>query len=173
MEATVASTWGQILSRVHKEVGETRYNLWFKNTVAVSFDDGVLTVGVPSAFMAEWLETHYLKLLAHAAGAEFGRAMSVRFRIDGELFRDRRRQETAARQELIEEGVSAAPPKFESQRYTLDNFVVGPCNSVAYAAAKKVVEAPGKAYNPLFIHGGVGLGKTHLLVAISNSLRGG
>lgn len=169
MEAKVAATWDQILARVHAEVGETRFNLWFRNSVAVSCDDGLLTIGVPSAFMAEWLETHYAKLLSSAAAAELRRPVAVRFRVDGALFRDRRREEASAKDELIEE---AAPAQsgFESKRYTLDNFVVGPSNAVAYAAARKVAEAPGKAYNPLFIHGGVGLGKTHLLVAITNSV---
>jgi len=173
LEATVASKWTEVLSHIHREVGETRFNLWFRNTTAVSFQDGALVVGVPSAFMAEWLETHYMKLLAGAAAAEYGKTAQVKFRVDGELFRDRRRQETAARQEMIEEGAAEAPPKFESERFTLDNFVVGPCNAVAYAAARKVAEAPGRVYNPLFIHGGVGLGKTHLLVAIANSVKGG
>lgn len=168
MEAKVAATWDQILARVHAEVGETRFNLWFRSSVAVACNDGTLTIGVPSAFMAEWLETHYSKLLCAAAAAELRRNVAVKFRVDGALFRDKRREEASAKDELIEE---AAPVQsgFESRRYTLDNFIVGPSNAVAYAAAKKVAEAPGKAYNPLFIHGGVGLGKTHLLVAISNA----
>lgn len=173
LEAKVAATWDQILARVHSEVGETRFNLWFRNSVAVSCEDGVLTVGVPSAFMAEWLETHYRKLLSSAAGAELRRAVAVKFKVDGALFRDKRREETSARQELIDEGASSRSSDFESRRFTLETFVVGPCNSVAYAAARKVVEAPGKAYNPLFLHGGVGLGKTHLLVAIANSISRG
>jgi len=170
LEATVAAAWGEILSRVHREVGETRFNLWLKNTVAVSYRDGVLTVGVPSAFLAEWLETHYIKPLTKHASCALGGAVTVKFTVDGELFRGRRREETLAKEELIEEA-APAPAEFETGRYTLDNFVVGPCNSVAYAAALRVVEAPGKVYNPLFLHGGVGLGKTHLLVAISNALR--
>ena len=170
MEVKVAATWDQILTRVHGEVGETRFNLWFRNSVAVSCEDGVLTVGVPSAFMAEWLETHYLKLLADAAAAELHRPVKVNFRVDAGLFRAKRRDEAAAKEQLIEEADVRTPQDFESRRFTLDNFVVGPSNAVAYAAAKKVAESPGKAYNPLFIHGGVGLGKTHLLVAISNAV---
>ena len=172
MEATTAVAWTHILVQTRKEVGETRFNLWFKNTVAVRCEAGVLTVGVPSAFMAEWLQTHYLKLLASVASSVYGEPLAVKFVVDGALFRERRLEETIAKQELLDEVAPPEPARFEARRYTLDNFVVGPCNSVAYAAAKKIIESPGRVYNPLFIHGGVGLGKTHLLVAIANAIKG-
>lgn len=172
MEAATVAVWGDILSDVRKEVGETRFNLWFKNTIAIRVSEGALTIGVPSGFMAEWLESHYQTLLAKLASARLGARTAVKVVVDGELFRAKRREESRAKEELLEEAAPREKLGVEARRFTLDNFVVGPCNSVAYAAALKVVEAPGEVYNPLFIHGGVGLGKTHLLVAIANALRG-
>jgi len=170
LETTVVAVWGKVLEDIRKEVGETRYNLWFKNTVAISSRDNVIEVGTPSAFLAEWLETHYMRVMARIASAHAGRAVSIRFVVDGNLFRGQRKQEEQAKRELLEEVAPADDVRLEAERYSLSNFIVGPCNSIAYAAAQKVVEQPGTAYNPLFLHGGVGLGKTHLLVGISNEV---
>ncbi len=172
MEATAAVIWEQVLTDIRSEVGETRFNLWFTNTVAVDCKSDSLTVGVPSTFVAEWLETHYARILAASASRRLGCAVKPRFVVDGGLFRGKVLQESVAKNELLDEVAPAAPADFEASKYTLENFVVGPCNSVAYAAVRKVIESPGKAYNPLFLHGGVGLGKTHLLVAIANSIKG-
>lgn len=170
LQASVVTAWDEILSDIEQQVGETRYNLWFKNTVPLSFDNHSFEVGVPSAFMAEWLESHYRQMLEDAAAVRMGRAIKVAFVVDGELFRSKRREEAEVGRQLLEEAAPERSEPFEAGRFTLDNFVVGPCNEVAYNAAVKVVENPVKAYNPLFIHGGVGLGKTHLLVAIAAAL---
>ena len=171
MEVTVAAQWGEVLEDIRREVGDTRFNLWFRNTVAVAQRDDVLDVGTPSSFLAEWLETHYQALMARAAARRAGKPVTLRFVVDPALFQDKCRTETRAKQELLEEVAPPEPARAEAARYTLSNFVVGPCNAIAYAAALKVVESPGTAYNPLFIHGGVGLGKTHLLIAAANAVK--
>lgn len=170
MQTSAISAWSDILSGIAKRIGQTRFNLWFKNTVALSYEGSKLDVGVPSAFMADWLETHYRGVLAESAREQLGGPVSVSFVIDGELFRDVRREEAKARKELLEEAAPETAAAYDARRYTLGSFVVGPCNSVAFAAAEKVAQNPGNAYNPLFVHGGVGLGKTHLLMGIAHAV---
>lgn len=178
LQATVDAVWKDILRDIAAEIGETRFNLWFRTAVPVGLEPSSggasLVVGVPSAFMAEWLETHYLRSISEAATARMGAPTTVRFVVDGKLFRGMRRDEARAKDDLLEEIAPSGPARGarEGKFYNLESFVVGPCNSVAYAAAAKVIESPSDAYNPLFLHGGVGLGKTHLLMAIANAMKG-
>ncbi len=170
LHVDVATVWREILSDVREKVSEKRYNLWFKNTVGLSLDDHTLVVGVRGTIMAHLLDKQYKQLVAETAAARLGREVDVAFVVDGELFRTKRREEQEAGRRLLEEAAPERAAPFEVERYALDNFVTGPCNEVAYNAALEVVSDPGNAYNPLFIHGGVGLGKTHLLVGIAVAL---
>ncbi|MHC4712591.1 MAG: chromosomal replication initiator protein DnaA [Planctomycetota bacterium] len=170
LQVDVATAWREILSDVKEKVSEIRYNLWFKNTVGLSLDNHTLVVGVQSTIMAHLLETQYRPLVTETAAARVARKIEVTFVVDGELFRTKRREEAEAGRRLLEEAAPEHAAPFERDRYALDSFVVGPCNEVAYNAALEVIRSPGKSYNPLFIHGGVGLGKTHLLVGIAAAL---
>ncbi|MCD6406168.1 MAG: chromosomal replication initiator protein DnaA, partial [Planctomycetes bacterium] len=172
MQASAVAAWSDILCDISRAIGETRYNLWFRNTVAVSCEQSSLKVGVPSTFMAEWIETHYRDVLLEVASKRLGRSVDIAFVVEPTLFRNKRRREAAAKSELLDEAAPRQPAGLDIGRCSLDNFVVGPCNSVAYAAACKVAGNPATAYNPLFIHGGVGLGKTHLLLGIAGAIRG-
>jgi len=173
---TRTDVWSRVLDGVRREVGCDRFNLWFRNTKAVGADEEELVVGVPNLFVLEWLQTHYEQLVASCAEAVTGQSVRVRFTVDGGLFRQRRREQ--ADQEaafLTAEARGALKQPAEAlertnPRMRLDNFVVGDCNRLAYTAACEVARAPGRVFNPLFIHGSVGLGKTHLLQGVVAAL---
>jgi len=148
-----------------------RFNLWFRRTRGLSCNETHFEVGVPSVFSAEWLENHHRDLIVDILSSKIGRCVSVKFIIDPKLFQDERTKQARTDVEMMEEAAGPALPRpFDARRYSLENFVVGPCNSMAYWGAVRVVENPEAADNPFFLHGGVGLGKTHLLWAIAGAV---
>lgn len=171
LQASAVTAWRDILSDLEKQVGPDRFNCWFKNTVGISCGESRFEVGVPSAFTADWLEKHYKDTIKSALESKSGHVQEVTFTVDPELFRVGRGKENRVKADLIDEAAPEPNAPYDTGRYTLENFVVGACNSLAYHAAMKVAQQPGKAYNPLFIHGGVGLGKTHLLWGITHALK--
>ena len=190
-ERDVVASLGQLIA---KRVGEKRYDLWFAKNTKLSWDDNELVVGVPNRFFQEWLQSTFGEHLRAAACALLGRPMQVRFAIDPELFQAARRaqEQAGALKEPGQEASAAAPdcpvqnlqadapqldpkrasaPKPQRRWHRLNDFIVGPCNRVAYASAVSVVESPGESANPLVLHGPVGTGKTHLLEGIYAGLR--
>ncbi len=156
--------WQRVLGLLKGKVDPQSYKTWFEPTRASSLDGNVLTVEVPNSFFVEWLEEHYSPAIKKLVDQEAGGDVVLKFR-------------ALNRREEREERSHLAPihPVNESQlheRYTFDSFVVGASNQLAHAAALAVAHSPARAYNPLFIYGGVGLGKTHLCQAIGNSVRG-
>ncbi len=179
---------------VARRIGEPRYKLWFDRHTRFSWDDAVLTVGVPNRHFEEWLHKTFRDALTAAAREVFGRPLAVRFVIDPELFQAARREQQAVAPPetpsspppppFSREPKASAPPPEPSpaeeapaspkrtRRWRkLSEFVVGPCNRVAHASALSVVEAPGEGPNPLVLHGPVGTGKTHLLEGVYAGLR--
>ncbi len=169
---------------ISQRISEPRYKLWFEGRTRFHWDDDQLTIGVPNRHFGEWVEKSFGAAAAAAAQEVFGQAMRVRFVIDPQLFQEaRREQEEArgARGEGLGAGEEAASspapspsplaPRRVRRWRRLSDFVVGPCNRVAYAAAQSVIEAPGEGANPIVLHGPVGTGKTHLLEGIYAGLR--
>jgi chromosomal replication initiator protein len=162
-----------ILANIERElkerIGKPRYDLWFRGNTKLNFDDGTLTIGVPNRFYREWLENHFQQELRATAHHVFGGNPTIRFRIDPALFRRTESEPLApARPEPI---AATAPPNAVPTRFALSRFVVGPANRVAYSAAVSIVENPRNGFNPLFVYGGVGLGKTHLFRGVEEGLR--
>ena len=184
----VVASLGQMIAR---RVGEKRYELWFAKNTKLSWDENEVVVGVPNRFFQEWLHSTFGEHVRAAASTLLGRPMQARFAIDPELFQAARRaqQQAGALKEIDQtqssdqagQSPQAEPPRPETQRasaarpqrrwHRLSDFVVGPCNRVAYASALSVVESPGEGANPLVLHGPVGTGKTHLLEGIYAGLR--
>jgi chromosomal replication initiator protein len=165
----LSNMWDQLLARVETKVNHHSYYTWFKPTCFLQDDGRTVTVKVPNPMVGTWLTRHYTAVLQEAL-RELGRNGTVLKFV------------TMGGPEPADGGVVAAeaepdlpaPPDLESTilvgglngRYSFDNFIVGPSNQFAHAACRAVAEAPSRSYNPLFIYGGVGLGKTHLMHAI-------
>jgi len=170
---------------VAERVGEGRFGLWFGEGVHLGLDEDALEVAVPNAFFREWIQGHFSGNLIEAAEAVTGRTLSLRFRIDGEAEpKVGSLIEPQPADERRKPGVTVplvptpqSPPPSERPRNQgraprrLDDFVTGPCNRLAHAAAREMVQSVGASFNPLVIHAGIGLGKTHLLEGIGHALR--
>jgi chromosomal replication initiator protein len=159
---TKLDVWQTVLEIVEKKVNQQSFNTWFKPTQLIKYDDKALYVRVPNAFFQDWLNDHIDVVLEAARLAGFGEINVIYIT------------------EKIPVDVAAASQgrlDFESldntlnPKYTFDTFVVGSSNQFAHAAALAVAERPSKAYNPLFLYGGVGLGKTHLMHAIGHTIK--
>lgn len=156
-------TWQRVLTIVEQKVNQQSYNTWFKPTQLLKHDDKALYVRVPNAFFQDWLNEHIDVVIEAARAAGMGDISVVYI----------------TEKIPVETGLSASQGAldFESVdntlnlKYTFDSFVVGSSNQFAHAAALAVAERPSKAYNPLFMYGGVGLGKTHLMHAIGHEIK--
>ena len=165
--------WESCLGSLQMEVTRHNYDTWLRNTVGLEWQDSALTVGVPNAFVAECLEKRLAPLIKKTVSGVAQRSVEVQYQVH--------QAGTMAAPELIGQGSPepAAQPKPRvvlhrsplNPRYTFSSFVVGKSNRFAHAAAMAVAENPGQSYNPLFIHAGVGLGKTHLIHAIGHTIR--
>jgi chromosomal replication initiator protein len=166
------NVWDQVLSRVETKVNRHSFYTWFKPTTFVGEDGAALTVRVPNPLFKDWLTKHYSGVIGEAM-AEISRPnVSVNFVADaqGEAAAIASINEKAAATIVEDSGPPPAAPGAAglNPRYTFDTFIVGSSNQFAHAACRAVAEAPSRSYNPLFIYGGVGLGKTHLMHAIGH-----
>ncbi len=168
-----AETWAQALDCLKLRVSREAFDTWLAPTRGVELNQDSITVEVPNSFFAEWIGQHYSAEIATAlrAVARNRLAVSYRARDVADAARLRVRSYSSA-SGSSRSGHDPRNPKPENgrlqARYTFANFVVGESSRLAYAAARNVAERPGSAYNPLFLYGGAGLGKTHLLQAIGN-----
>ena len=157
--------WRAVLGELQLKVNRSTYDTWLKSTRGLSITDGVMTVGVANSFAVEWLERRMYQLIRATVQKMSEGPVEVRFRVGN------------GPPEVTPTGDSFRPPLSSPQtaagilneKYTFDNFVVGPSNRLPYSAARAVAEAPGRVYHPLFLYSGVGLGKTHLLHAIGHA----
>ncbi|ABZ83660.1 chromosomal replication initiator protein dnaa [Heliomicrobium modesticaldum Ice1] len=161
MTSQFASLWQQSLEILKQELKPASFDTWLKNTQLVTIQNGEAHIGVPNDLARDWLENRYATLVKNALSVVLGESVEVRFFTPSA---DSRRSEPSRRPVATEE---SSPPLL-NPKYTFDTFVVGNSNRFAHAAALAVAEAPAKAYNPLFVYGGVGLGKTHLMQAIGH-----
>ena len=153
--------WDAALGDLQIQVNKANYDTWLRNTRALSYEKGEFVVGVPSTFIAEFLERNQRSLVEKVLSGLLGGEVKVRFQISGNLKSD----SSSRRPEPAQQG---SLPLF-NPRYTFDSFIAGKSNQLAYAAAMTVAHDPGHSYNPLFLYGGAGLGKTHLLQAIGRT----
>jgi chromosomal replication initiator protein len=152
MEARSAQEiWETALGELQLQVTKANYRTWLEKTTGLSFEDGRFVVGVPNTFVCEYLSRNQRSLIEKTLIGLTRPGIEVNFEV------------TPAPEKAARAEASNGP-----SRYTFDSFVVSPSNRLAYTAARSVAENPGKSYNPLFIYGGVGLGKTHLMQAIYN-----
>jgi chromosomal replication initiator protein len=157
-------TWSQIQAELRRTVTDSTYHLWLEPLRAQRLDGDTLFVEAPDATRS-WIADRFSRLLQSSAAAVLGPAAAVRIVPPDGV--------GAAPGASAPKGFSAAAPAEDgfNPKYTFDQFVIGDGNRLAHAAALAVAELPGQAYNPLFIYGPPGLGKTHLLHAIANYVR--
>jgi chromosomal replication initiator protein len=164
---TLEEIWNNSLSKIEEKIGNSIVDLWFRPIKLSQVKEQLVTIEIPNRFFKDWIEDNYPDLIAESIGGLLGHPVTVRFKlaekIDPDLKKMDMRMENR-RQKLASRGIYLNP------KYTFKSFVTGPSNEFACAAAERVAEAPGKVYNPLFIYGGVGLGKTHLMTAIGNAV---
>ena len=167
-----ASVWDLVLARIETKVNRHSYYTWFKPTAFVSDSGQVITVRVPDALVKDWLTKHYSSVLLEALQDVDRVGTAISFLTDSQLVSfentDHGGVDVSASPEADLAATKAAGTSGLNPRYTFDTFIVGSSNQFAHAAARAVAEAPSRSYNPLFIYGGVGLGKTHLMHAIGH-----
>jgi chromosomal replication initiator protein len=173
--------WDRVLGKIEARVNAHSFKTWFRPTHLVSEDDLSLRIRVPNSWFAEWLQTNYLPVIQDVLREIERPGLSVEFVHDRDVAAARPHAKGGAGPGSRGSGKTVPPviedtlPGWLNPRYTFDKFVVSSCNQFAHAAAIAVAEQPSRAYNPLYVYGGVGLGKTHLMQAIGNRLahRGG
>ncbi len=153
------------------ELPRTTFDTWLKETEGISFDGMDLLVQVPSVFTIAWLEQRMYQTILRAVRQASGDLLDVRFQVSSEVGGEELQPPSVSRNANGSAGAAPAPSPTTSglnfdRKYSFNNFVVGDSNRMAFSAAQAVADAPGQAYNPLFLYSGVGLGKTHLLHAI-------
>jgi chromosomal replication initiator protein len=164
IELTAESLWNEVAGRLKGALNETTYRTWFAEAAGAELSDDAFVLGVPNDFTREWIEGHFLGLIGAAVRDVTGQERRVALSVTERLPVDTPSPvaEAKPRQPAAAGADSGMNPK-----YTFDLFVIGSSNRFAHAAALAVAEAPAQAYNPLFIYGGTGLGKTHLMQAIA------
>ncbi len=172
MTLTAHEAWSRLLDRARQELPEQTYRTWLEPTEALSMNETTVFVGCPDQFAADWNESKHADMLASLAPIAFGHPLSVVFKVTEER-RARSQMDLFIAQppqrpvQTQNSGINSPPL---SDRYTFAHFVIGKSNELAAAAAHAVGQAPGKVYNPLFIYGDTGLGKTHLMQAIAHEI---
>ncbi|MFP4054901.1 MAG: chromosomal replication initiator protein DnaA [Phycisphaerae bacterium] len=165
------------MSSLQGRIGPQKYRAWFKSGTSVTLDDGHLKVAVASPFAANWIEGHYLPDLAQAAQEHTGRNHNIVVTVDPELSGQMRKRTLDAQADMVDKATTGRcrsrkdTPRAALLRYSMDDFVVGESNRLAYSAAKAVSKASTPPFNPLFVHGPCGVGKTHLLQGICSDVR--
>ena len=162
-----ANVWTQVLSRIETKVNRHSFYTWFRPTVLVEDSGERVTIRVPNKLSRDWLTKHYAGVISEAVTEVQRDGVQISFVIDGETGSV---IEPTLKNPKGNTSPTEPPPRGLNQRYTFDTFVVGSSNQFAHAASVAVAEAPSRSYNPLYLYGGVGLGKTHLMHAIGQYL---
>ena len=160
-----SNPWLQIKETIKKEIDRNSYETWFDPTIYIGQESNSLYIKVPNAYFKDWLSFHYLSLINKCAITLFGKPFEIKYISEDTPNQFMRRSPHERRSKhggLLNPNLNP--------NYTFENFVVGSCNQFAHAAASAVVNNPAKSYNPLYVYGGAGLGKTHLMNAIGHSL---
>lgn len=170
--------WRIVLGEIELMVSKATYATWFKNTSIDGFEDGVIKISVPNSFVQEWLENKFNKTILKIIRAYCENVRNLEYKIQPNSNTNSLKEDFLEKQNINTEETQLKFKEFHVDRktnlnpyYTFNSFIVGSFNELAHAAALNVIEKPGLIYNPLYIYGGVGLGKTHLLQAIGNEIK--
>jgi chromosomal replication initiator protein len=165
----ISELWSKALGEIEKKISKPSYETWLKSTKAHTIKGDTLTITAPNEFARDWLESRYLHLIADTIYQLTGEEFLIKFIIPQNQRDDEFVPNSPIKQiNNNNDEQNEIPQSMLNPKYTFDTFVIGSGNRFAHAASLAVAEAPAKAYNPLFIYGGVGLGKTHLMHAIGH-----
>ncbi len=168
-----AEAWSRLLERARHDMTEQTFRTWLEPTEALRFDGNSIVVGAPDQFAADWNDSKHAQLLAEYAPVALGHPLTVVFKVHEERRTRPQMDLFVAPPSTAAKAADAAPHRGGaplSARYTFEHFVIGKSNELAAAAALAAAQAPGKAYNPLFLYGDTGLGKTHLMQAVAHEI---
>jgi len=174
MQTAITDEIGAISQVLAEKIGQQKFRIWFKNSTRMTLSDDYLKVGVPNLFVGSWIENHFLGDITSAIEAVTGSARKITFNIEPELSGNQRKNHLDSQAQLVQQAQNKTtrsrfgtqPQPSRQLRMGLDTFVVGPSNNLAYNAAVSIISDEVSQFNPLFIHGGHGLGKTHLMQGI-------
>ena len=158
--------WQSVLGEIELNVSRASFITWFKNTSLLQADDGEVIVGVPNIFAKQQLEVKYRDLVESTLVNQGVKPKKIQFKIHS-VMASKPKETTVA---VKERPTKTSSPSSLNSKYTFDTFIVGSSNDLAYNACQAIAQSPGSKYNPLFIYGGVGLGKTHLIQAVGNAV---
>ncbi|GAB6168742.1 chromosomal replication initiator protein DnaA [Clostridium carnis] len=172
MDTELKSLWEKTLNIIKGEMSEVSFNTWIKSCEPISISSNTIKISVPNSFTQDILEKRYKDLVVNSIEAACSKLYSVEFLIASDLLEAEEKEKEDHQKLKINDKTSVIVNDEMSStlnpKYTFDSFVIGNSNRFAHAASLAVAESPAKAYNPLFIYGGVGLGKTHLMHAIGH-----
>ena len=160
--------WQATLGQLQMEMSKAAYDTWVRSAELVSYDEEGFVIGVPNAYARDWLESRLTSTITRLLTASTGRSKVVQFVVWHKDYEIADESDTIDPEQTQSDTI-LRPNTTINPRYTFENFVVGASNRLAHAASMAVAENPARAYNPLFLYGGVGLGKTHLLHAMGNA----
>jgi chromosomal replication initiator protein len=164
----IADLWSSALSKIEKKISKPSFDTWLKSTKAHSLQGDTLTITAPNEFARDWLEERYSQLISGILYEITGEDLTIKFIIPQNQTDEEDNLPLPPKKVKREDDQNDFHHNMLNPKYTFDTFVIGSGNRFAHAASLAVAEAPAKAYNPLFIYGGVGLGKTHLMHAIGH-----
>ena len=171
IEINVKDLWHIVLKKLNNEFGNEIFNSWIKNIKVKSIDDDILYFSVPTRFIRDWITSHYLDKIIFFLNAENPNIRRVKISIDNMLSASHEKLEESSSETIKYQNRSSNLSQSDDwpldERFTFDKFITGPSNELAFASAKRIAQSEKFDFNPLFLYGGVGLGKTHLMHAIA------
>ena len=178
MQTTITDEIVAINQHLAEKIGQQKYRVWFRNSTRFTVADDYLKIGVPNPFVGSWIESHFLSDIAAAVESVTGSAKKIAFNIEPQLAGNQRKTQLDGQAQLVQQAQNKTTrSRFRDERagerplkMTLESFIVGPSNQLAYNASMSMISDEVSPFNPLFIHGGYGLGKTHLMQGICNTM---
>jgi len=168
--------WNNVLVEAELNVSKATFNTWFNETHIVKEEDGVVYIGVPNEFVKTWLIEKYHKFILKTLRTLVDRIRSVEYVVTRDKTETKEVSVTSPSKDLSQGALPLSDVYINKDdnlnpRYSFDSFIVGPFNELAYAAAQAIIKSPGAVYNPFFVYGKTGCGKTHLIQAVGNTLK--
>lgn len=169
--STAEELWKKVVENLQQQLVQESFNLWIQPLKPLSLTGGKFVLQVPNKYFSDWLKTHQQKNIEKMLGEATGEPVTLEFQEIQDLTSILKKVEDIQEPAVATQAVKVLPDEQFNARYAFDRFVVGASNRFAHASCEAVAKDPGRQFNPLFLYGGVGLGKTHLLHAIGNHIR--